>query len=209
MVVENKGNLLRVSIDKAYQNTVRFASGIELFQDTWLNHGEKTTLWGVVVHVPDYKNFYDEHITEELKLGDRICFRYDVVADGDILNGVRTHDNLIFIDGDAQWFVRYSQVFMIERGGKKILLDDYVLCESVTMEKPKSSLIITPEQYTGEVKPHLLKIVAINDNEKDIANGDTVLVDPKVIQHYNFSGIYGQDNAIVRHRHIMAKLKTA
>lgn len=200
------GNLLRVSIDGAYQNTVRFASGIELFQDTWLNHGEKTTLWGEVVYVPDYKNPYDEHISEEIKLGDRICFRYDVVADGDVLNGIRTHDNLFYINGDPQWLVRYTQVFMIERGGERILMDDYVLCESVVAEKPKSSLIVIPEHFGEEKKPYLLKVLNVNTNEKGITNGDIVYCDPKVIQHYNFSGIYGKDNEVVRHRHIMGKL---
>ena len=221
------GNKIRVVLDTFYQEKIRFESGVELFQDVYLNHEQKTTLWGTVVHVPYRKAdcdcsqcvqgkfcYHSERgVQEDVQVGDKVCFRYDVVADGDISpDGTgRVHTNLIHIDGKPQWMVNYRQLFMIERDGVRTMTGGNILCDEVTEPQLQSSFLILNEDANGnkqaaKVIPHQLKVVSVGENQKGITEGDTVIVDPSIIQHYNISGVFGKDNAIINLRHIKAKI---
>lgn len=221
------GNKIRVVLDSFYQEKIRFESGLELFQDVYLNHEQKTTLWGTVVHVPYrkavcdcsqcqqgiYCNYSEMGVQEDVQIGDKVCFRYDVVADGDINpDGTgRVHTNLIHIDGKPQWMVNYRQLFMIERDGVRTMAGGNILCDEVHEPQLQSSFLILNEDAAGnkqsaKVIPHQLKVVAVGANKKGIAEGDMVIVEPAIIQHYNISGVFGKDNAIINQRHVKAKI---
>lgn len=120
------------------------------------------------------------------------------------------YDNHIWAGEQDLWKVDVQQAFIARRGNKLIMFGGYVLLEHRSVEK---------NDYTGklelfgdgrrEIKPELrTKVLAIGEPLKNqprlsVNEGDTVVVDQRTVQEYNFWGI---DFLLARQDQILAKV---
>jgi hypothetical protein len=189
----------RVTIDKRYQETITFDSGVELYQDTWENHEQKVTLTGTVAYAPP-----TDTVGLGIQKGDKIYFRYDVVAESEVAGGHRVYENeILFPDGHKEWFVAPYAVIAVERGGLLYVPDGTIICKNKTVKAAQSSLIYIPDQYT-EKKSDCLMEVLVAGNNSGVLPGQTVVVIPEMVQHYNFHSHYNDDVCFVKSKYIIS-----
>jgi len=188
-------------MDNAFQETVTFDSGVKLYQDTWLDQQEKVTLAGTVTFVP---------INDDLGLekGDKVFFRYDVVADIDSRDGHNKHYyNMIMLPGGVkEWFVHPCMLIAVEKDGRLQVGEKLIIGRKVKTETWSSSLIVTPEQYAQKESSEILEVLYAHE-KSGYKTGDKLLVFPQYIQNYNFRSHYGQDVCVIKTDYVLGKIK--
>ncbi len=174
------------------QDTIKFDSGIELFQDTWLNNEEKVSLTGTVLHIPPSEKY-------GIRKGDQIYFRYDVVSDGGINHeGQRVHDNRILLDGELVWIVRVDRVIAVIRDGKPISVPDYIVGTPVKRKRFESSIIIG-----GDEEIEVPYMMDVSWPGTEIQPGTRVVVLPEYVSRYNFESRHGQEKMVLRFDYVV------
>lgn len=189
----------RVGIESRYQQTITFDSGVKLFQDVWIEHQEKATLAGTVSYVPP---------TDKLgaKEGDTMYFRYDVVAEGDAINGERQHFNEIMLPGGKkEWFVAGYQVVALDKGGTLIVPEGLLIAKQTQEETFTSSILVVPEQFATKKSETILEVLHTSAGS-EYKPGEKILVIPELVQHYNLKSHYGDDICLVKEKYIIGKL---
>lgn len=176
-------NKLLVSIDKKYQDKQG-----NLFIDTTFQPEEYATLKGTVMSIPDRVD--DEHykgdIEQLAKIGDEVWFSYGVVYDYAILRDGETpvYKNLLAIDGEEYWKVRYEEVFCILRDGEILMPTQNVLLVPVIKQgeqKTAGGLISLQKTVREEDKA---MIVALPKTNISCKVGDIVPLELEFTQQY-------------------------
>lgn len=119
------------------------------------------------------------------------------------------YKNCLWYGEDEFWMVDYQQAFMVRRRNDFIMIGGYALLEHQQIER---------NDYTGnielwgdgrrDINPRLeTKLIAIGTPLKgrpklSVKPGDTVIVDQRTAQEYNF---WGNDYLLVRQDQILAK----
>lgn len=120
------------------------------------------------------------------------------------------HRNQLWLGEEDYWKVDYHQAYMVRRGNEFVMIGGYVLLEYKKVER---------NEYTGnlelwgdgrkDIKPELrTKVIAIGTPLKvkptlSCKAGDTVIVDQRTVQEYNF---WGNDYLLARQDQILAKV---
>jgi glycosyltransferase involved in cell wall biosynthesis len=120
------------------------------------------------------------------------------------------HRNQLWLGEEEYWKVDYHQAYMVRRGNEFVMIGGYVLLEYKKVER---------NEYTGnlelwgdgrkDIKPELrTKVIAIGTPLKgrpvlSCKAGDTVIVDQRTVQEYNF---WGNDYLLARQDQILAKV---
>jgi hypothetical protein len=189
----------RVGIESRYQQTITFDSGVKLFQDTWIEHQEKATLAGTITFVPQNDDL-------GAQVGDTMFFRYDVVAEGDAIDGQRKHFNEIMLPGGkTEWFVAGYQVVALDKGGSLLVPKGLLIAKRTEVETFKSSILVVPEQFATQKSNTILEILHVSP-QSEYKPGDKILVIPELVQHYNLKSHYGDDICLVKEKYIIGKL---
>jgi hypothetical protein len=190
-------NSLYVTIEKKFQETITFDSGVTLYKDTSFHPEESVMLKAKVVSVPraiqqryDYRGFD----TDIPYVGATILMRYDVIFRYKEQPDRSTpiYKNLVFYGGQEYWRVDIQQALGIFIGGKLYGLNHYIICEPVGAET--NNLIIpakriTMDHFTDHAalkdKPTIGRYRAITDQPNyGIEAGEEFEVTPGIAQNY-------------------------
>lgn len=188
-----------VRLESKNQDKISFESGLELYQDTWMNNEEKVTLKGIVVH----------GIGKAEKMGivkgDLIYFRYDVVSDGSLSDeGYRVHDNKVTVNGETLWIVQPERVIAVEQFWGPQAVGDYVVGVQHKIKKWESSLILQSD-LSSEVEEN---VIEVKYPCNDFAVGEKLMVMKDYLHHYNFNSRVGEDVVVVKKDYIIGKVDT-
>lgn len=188
-------NKLIVTLEKKFYDSVTFESGQKIFFDPSWQPQEYAMLYATVVSVPngiiqryDYKG-----VTMDIKPGDKVLIRYDVVfaykdqPDRD----TPIYKNLLFnYNEESQryeelWLCDILQIFAIITETETKMINGYVLLDLIKEQQDDySSLIIKPDNYKNVELKHLAKIRAVNSKKYDLKRGDIVYVNPTTVMCY-------------------------
>lgn len=211
-------NNLLVTIDKKLYDTITFDSGITLHIDPNWHPEEFAMLTATVKSVPrgviDRQDY--EGITVDVKPGDTILMRYDVVfsyknqpdRDSPIYKNLVINYNEETRDHEELWICDIQKVLAVIRGGKYIMQNGYVMVEpiqkDITLYKGR---LWTPDHSPEKKHEDRVKVLHIGmplTTEKDLGvrQGDTVFMPPGIAMKYQ---IDQNSFWIIRQRHILAK----
>lgn len=184
-------DLFYVRVGSRTQDTVKFKSGVELYQDVHFDQQEKVTVVGEVV--------YGGWKGDDIKRGDTVCFRYDVLLSELQEDGTRTWENNRVIDGEVLWEVTGYQMVGVKRDGKWRSVGRHVV--GVPVQRRNLSLLALYPTYPD---PMTLKVTWPND--VGVPVGTALIVEPEMLQHYNFESKYGEDVVVIAKEYILAKI---
>jgi len=179
-----------VRVGSRTQDTVKFKSGVEIYQDIHFEQQEKVTVMGEVVY---------GGIRGDIKPGDIVCFRYDVLLSELQEDGRRTWENLRTIDGEILWEMTAYQLVGVQRNGVWESVGRHVV--GVPVKRRMPSLFSVHPTYDD---PMTLKVTWKNDCGFEI--GERLIVQPEMLQHYNFESKYGEDVVVISNEYILAKI---
>jgi hypothetical protein len=187
-------NNVIVTISTKYiKNFTNLLKQSQLAHNTEFNAADLVQIVGTVISVPkkilstpDYAGFTQENI----KPGDTVIFRYDVVFafNKPIEGKPPTFKNCFWWKGQEYWAVDIQKVFAVIREGKIVMQNGYCMVENI--EQP-SKLIIP-----GEMK-RLLSVGKATVTQVDYPRSgapslelkrlDTAYLNPSKIQHYQIN----------------------
>jgi hypothetical protein len=189
-------NSYLVRMGSATQDTMKFKSGVELFLETRVNFEEKVSLFGEVVRDAPRGH-------EEVKKGDRIYFRYDVVSDGDFDdNGIRRYKNRYDMNGEDLWSVPVDRVIAVVKGGEVKPLGRYVIGMPVKRPKWESKILVMSDLSEEEV-PDLMDV---KYDAGEFKAGERLLVGKDHVSRYNFESKEGEEVLVVMDEYIFARV---
>lgn len=204
-------NTVYATLDRKFYDTIEFASGITLFKDTGFHPEESAMLEGTVVSVPkalmkrpDYAG-----MAIDIKPGDRILMRYDVVYSytHQPERDTPVYKNVLLHEGVEYWKVDIQKVFAVILAEGMRMLNGYVFCETVPEERGDYGLLIRPEHFRTEERRDKLRIKYIGEPligqpTLFLLPGDIVYTAPGMAQSYE---INVQKFLIIKQSHIIAK----
>lgn len=189
-MIQSPFNNIIVKIDTKYLE--HFGTMIKVANMNYasqINPADYVNIVGEIVSAPkaiskriDYTGFS----TKNIKTGDKILFRYDVIfefleyTEGDI-----KFKNVFWYQGQDYWICDIQKAFAILRGDEIIMLNGYCMVQNMEVQPN----IYLPTQMKQAVKVSSATLVAINDNlegiEKIGANiGDRVFYKGNRMQSY-------------------------
>lgn len=206
-------NNLIVTIEQKFYDSVTFASGQTIYFDPSWHPEEYAMLRAKVVSVPGgiIKRHDYDGITIDMKPGDEIYMRYDVVfaykdqPDRD----TPIYKNLLFQFNEKTgkyeefWLCDILQTFAIIRD-RIFMVNGYVMLDPVIVNVGDySSLIHRPEHYREvELKERAI-IRHIGNNMLGLSSGDMVYVNPATVMCYT---INTEKFYLIKQRNILAKV---
>lgn len=126
-------NKIIVTIEKKFQDTITFESGVTLYKDPTWEPEQNVTTYGTVVAVPDVVNKDAEEFYENVQVGDKLYFNYLTVIDEE-----RTFE----VDGQDYYYVEYYDAIAIVRDGVIKPVGQFILIEPIKEELASDYLII-------------------------------------------------------------------
>jgi co-chaperonin GroES (HSP10) len=206
-------NNLIVTIEQKFYDSVTFASGQTIYFDPSWHPEEYAMLRAKVVSIPTgiIKRYDYEGVTVDMKPGDEIYMRYDVVfayknqPDRD----TPIYKNLLFQYNEKTgryeefWLCDILQTFAIIRD-RIIMVNGYVMLDPVIESREDySSLIIRPDNLKAVELKEKAVIRQIGSNSLGLTNGDTVYVNPSTVMCYT---INTEKFYLIKQRNILAKV---
>jgi hypothetical protein len=147
-------NLVKVRLDKE-NDEILTKSGISFYLDTSYQPEQHLVLWGTVEALPCQLKYSDRGnampwLTDmELQIGDKVVMYYMAVFN--CLSNERRH---YIKEATKTWiFVNYRNIYAIERDGKIIPVNGYVLVEP--MEDPEWERQVKQYRKSGLTMPDL------------------------------------------------------
>lgn len=190
-------NNLIVTIEKKLYDSVSFQSGQTIYFDPSWHPEEYAMLKAKVVSVP--RGIIDRHeykgITVEMKPGDEIYMRYDVVfaykdqpdRDSPIYKNLVYHYNEAAGRYEEYWLCDILQTFAIIRE-RIYMVNGYVMLDPVIENKNDfSSLIIRPDHLKDVEEKEKAVIRHIGSNNLGLKGGETVLINPASVMCYTIN----------------------
>lgn len=203
MIQAPQNNLL-VSIGdvflKRISNIMRVASAHA--KNTKLNPADLIQIVGTVMSVP--RGCKDRpgivgYSAKDVRVGDTIVFRYDVVYDFDMKH--KKWRNMFYYKGKEYWICDIVKAFFIIRNEEIIMLNGYCMVEEI--EEPAK--LVLPGYMRNISKIGSATLTHIGSPLRDqkaigARPGDTVYFIPKRVQRYE---IKGKPFGIIRQQDIM------
>lgn len=226
----------RVKIADKYIDSIAFESGIVLFVDTNFDHQEKVAYEAVITYVPEYIIHDDgKHVNGEsigVVVGDKVWVRYDVVGSSSLRkDGYRDHHNMLTVGDHIEWICGLESIFAVERNGEMEMMEGLALLKpkmveadqpkkqsfEIVSEMPSPYMLamigkepeIKLEQKTKTVDRQAVVVKMGKQkgrNVKNLKTGDTVMAELQYAQHYNFSGVFGDEVMVLDIRYIQMKI---
>lgn len=180
-----------VEIDQPYENEVELEGGTTLVYDHQFNPTQNARIYGTIVAVAPNVSFYNE-----VKLGDRVYFHYNVVEDS-------------HIDGDL-YNVEEDRIFCYVRDGVIYPVNDWAMLRpyeehndvieikgTKVRARMKGDLVIGLQEKTSA---EYAEVAHIGFNEKGLGQGDVVVMEP----HFEFKNtIEGEEYFCSKVKHII------
>lgn len=182
-------NKIIVQIEKKFQDTISFASGVTLYQDTTFHPEQHAMLKAKVISVPRsilQRADYDGY-NELPSPGDTILMRYDVVysyrnqPDRD----TPIYKNILHVRGEEYWLADILQVFAVETQEGYRMLNGYVFCDLLAEKREAPEWLTLPMYMTAEVRNDKMRVRHIN--HPTVTPGDTIYCTPNVAQRYSIN----------------------
>jgi co-chaperonin GroES (HSP10) len=190
-----------VRMDKTYEDTIIFPSGVKLYQDTHLNQEWKVSCSGTVVAAPDKlgytypdggKRLEYKGLTKEVRDGDQVIFSYMVVYDCDLRDrDTPIYKNLFYHQGQYFWKVDYQFLLGFVRDEKLIAAQGYVFCELEPLEErpEKVGSLYMPEMTVKERPKGRARVLSVGKAKEgeptlSLKEGDIVRYSERYAQKY-------------------------
>lgn len=167
--MRSSGNLL-VKIPKKFKDELQLSNGRVLYLDGSYDKFKNRVVDGILHSVPPKWN----HIFQE---GDRVFFHHSLVTDKD--------DSCLVDWRNGIFTLNYTEehsfnclVYLIERGGKRFTVNDFVFTEPIQEEQYKmiGSLYVPDSAKPSE--PWRAKVVYLNDYVREsmgVEEGDVIV----------------------------------
>lgn len=204
MTLQSPLNNVLVTIDRKYVGHITdVLRTSQLTPDSQLNPADLVNILGTVVSVPrgtsdriDYKGFS----TNDLKAGDLILFRYDVIfafakqAESE----EPVYKNEFWYKGKSYWRVDIQKVFAVIKKDAVKMVNGYVMLENV----PEASKIILAASQKKIMQAGSATVTHIgrsltHKKKVNVKPLDTVFYNPLIVQKYQIKdkkfGIIKQD----------------
>lgn len=206
-MIQTSYNRLVVQVDTQFNDELTFASGVKLYIETKFDPQEKVSLIGVIHSLPKtIKQMPGQEPMNlgGLKPGDRIMMRYDVLSttrDQPDRDSVR-YRNEFWVEGKKYWFCDIEKVFAVERDGRWVMMNDYIMVEPIEEDRGElfGSLIIRPEHHRIATFKGRGNVLASGLPWVD--KGDTIYFNHAFAQEYELNN---RKFYIIRERHLVAK----
>lgn len=166
---------------------------------TWSNRRGMTIMriyrmndkWEMVVYDTDKKVYEKEFGGYEVV--ERILGKY---AFADSTRFI--YKNVLPVGGKDYWLVEDQFLFVVNRDGEIIMLNDNVLLEAPPLQEERTSdkglILLSDFSEKLDHEAHL-KVLHIGDNDLGVSVGEEVIVDARKLQRYNF---WGKDYVLMR-----------
>lgn len=207
-MIQSPLNNVLVTIDAKYienfSNMLRQAS---LNHGSQINPADYVNIIGTIVSIPQEisnKKEYKGFTTNDIKIGDKAIFRYDVVFDfTEQEDGSAKFKNCFWYKGQEYWAVDILKLFAVIRDGKIIMLNGYCMLEDIATPP----MILLPQhmkRFANAAKATLTNIGNPMCHVKriDAQEGDIVFFNPNLIQVYK---IRGKEFGILPQHHILGR----
>lgn len=210
-------NKLIVTIEKKFYDSVSLAGGGTLYIDPSWHPEEYAILSARVVAIPDniIKRKDYEGMTIDMKVGDEILVRYDLVFDykdqPDRDTPIYKNMMLIYDHNTGNycefWRCDIQKVFGIIRGEEIEMVNGYVMLDPIEERQENfSGMILRPESTRWVVRKDKAVVKAIGtvfpgQPDHAVDYGDVVYINPKAVQQYT---IDRNTFYIVRQSHLLA-----
>lgn len=185
-------NKFVVTVNSKFADEIETESGAKFFVYVNTTREEHATLLAKVVSVPrKIKKLmgYEEAVMPNIKPGDTIMMRYDVIFNIKDLQE-RTnpvYKNELFIEGKSFWLCDILQIFGVKRGDSWEMINGYVMMDIIEETKKQIGLIINPFATAKAVDKATLRHGGDGASYKP---GDTVHFIPQFVQTYGINGKY-------------------
>jgi co-chaperonin GroES (HSP10) len=212
-MVQSVFNNVLVKIPHKYiSNITEIVRASQMAHNTKINPADYVNIIGEVVSIPrkisdriDYNGFE----LHDIKIGDRLLFRYDVVF-AFLKNEEKDtpiFKNMFWYKGEEFWAVDIQKVFAVIRGEEIIMQNGYCMIEK--MNEP--SMLVLPNHMTRMVNAGMATLSQIGRNlshlkKIDCNPGDRVYFNPLFVQNYQ---IAGKKFGIVKQKDIFGKKEPA
>ena len=201
-------NKLIVTVGSKFVDEISLPGGKKIYKYVNLAREEHASLLATVVSVPNCikKTFgYEEVYVPEIKAGDTIMMRYDVIFNyreqPDRTNPI--YKNELFFRGRSYWFCDVLQLFGVKRGKSWDMANGYAMLEIVEETEKQTGLIINP--FAVKKQKHKARLTSIGNTSLKCKTGDIVYFLPQFVQTYSIDNkefylipekyIYGYDRS--------------
>lgn len=185
-------NKFVVTVGSKFADEITTDTGSKFFVYVNTTREEHATLLAKVVSVPQkIKKLmgYEEAVMPDIKKGDQIMMRYDVIFNikdlQDRTNPV--YKNELFYQGRSYWFCDILQIFGVKRGEKWAMINGYVMMDIIEETKKQVGLIINPFATAKAVDKAVLRF---GGDGRSYKPGDTIYFIPQFVQTYGINGKY-------------------
>lgn len=189
-------NNLVISIETTHiasvANAIKMAN---INKTSQINPADYVQVIGKIISLPKkittWKRDYVGFSTKDMKVGDTVIIRYDVVWQfEEVGDGTARFRNNIYYNNVDYWLCDIQKVFAVIRNGKIRMVNGYCMIE----EMSKPSLIVMPTQTTKrQVNSSTATLTHISNNlthlkRVDAEVGDIVYFNPTKVQEYKIKG---------------------
>lgn len=182
-----------LALEKETEDTVTFENGLEIFIDTAFDRARHARQYGYVVSVSDTVHLYKEYEDGvDLRVGDKVWFHHFAIEKSNVFNvGDKTHYTL-----------PYSMLFLLERDGQYIPLNEFVFVRPCEAVKEVSGLV---NPLVGDLSKRKAEVVYVNERSKQELG-----IDVGSVVHLSGRGNYdmkinGEVLYRLRHRQLIAE----
>jgi len=194
---------------KMIQNLTNAIRMSNLNKGSQINPADYVNVIGTIHSLPqeitDKKRDYKGFSTRDMKVGDTVIMRYDVIWDFEELeDGNAKFKNNVYYNGIDYWIADIQKIFAIIRNGKIRMVNGYCMIEGMT----KPMLIVLPNQSAKRlVNASSASLTHISNNlthlkRIDAEVGDIVYYNPAIVQEYK---IKGKEFGILRQSDILGR----
>lgn len=160
---------------------------------TQLNPANYANIIGDVVSVPvevSKRRDYNGFSLKDIKVGDKVIFRYDVVWNWrELPEGKAEFRNMIFYRGKEFWKADIQQIFAVIRNNSIKMVNGYCMVENVA---PKSTILLLrhdkKELMTTYATLTQIGSSLTTDSRIEAFPGDKVYFNPNILQEYEIRG---------------------
>lgn len=156
-------------------------------QTSDINPADMVNIVGEIVSLPSVvtndKRGYEGFSTKDMKVGDSVIFRYDVIHSYTSDN--TRFKNMFWYNGKEYWVADIQKIFAVIRKGEIIMVNGYCMLESYN--NPMNIIIPHTMKNIDGIGSALLTHIGNNLTHLKNAKanpGDTVFFDPRKIQKY-------------------------
>lgn len=199
-------NNLLVTIETKYiENFTNMLKAAAINHGSQINPADYVQIIGTIESLPQEicnRREYKGYTLDNIKVGDKAIFRYDVVFDFlEQEDGSAKFKNMFWYKGKEYWTVDIQKLFAVIRGNQIIMVNGYCMLEDMT----KPPLILLPQHMKRMATAAKAILTHIGNPMRNVEHikaeeGDTVFYNPFLVQQYK---IKDKEFGIIPQHHIL------